>query len=404
MIVRVLLFLGISLLGFAATGGRSLDQPDPEAAGMNPARLADIHQRMQEFVNRGKAAGIITVLARHGHLASLDSVGYRDLESKAPMRTDTLFRIMSLTKPVTCIGIMTLVDEGRLSLIDPVEKYLPEFKGQKLNPCGERAGYACGLLTPHRPVNIEDLMKHTSGMRAPEGSNSPDGSLAEVVARAAKMPLLFDPGTRWDYSNIGYDTLGRIIEVVSGKPYDQYLHDTIFEPLGMQDTFFYVPGEKLSRVASVYTDVNGTLKKADIREPQRGRDLPSPAGGLFSTAHDLFRLNEMMRNHGALDGTRVLSAAAVELMTTSLTGDLKAGWAPGMGHGLGWEVVRNPEGMYRYNSIGTYAKGGAYRTYEWVDPAKDLVGIILMQRTNGGGDVADEINAFMAMAAAAIEQ
>ena len=403
MIIRALLFLSVSLLGFTASSV-SLNHVDVKAAGMNPARIADIHQRMQDFVDRGKAAGIVTVLARHGHLASLDAVGYQDLESKAPMRTDTLFRIKSLTKPVTCIGIMTLVDEGRLSLIDPVEKYLPEFKGQKLNPCGERAGYACGLVAPHRPVNIEDLMKHTSGLRAPESSDSPAASLAELVAKAARMPLLFEPGTRWDYSNIGYDTLGRIIEVVTGKPYDQYLYDTIFEPLGMQDTFFYVPQEKRARVASVYTDVNGTLKKADIREPLRGRDLPSPAGGLFSTAHDLLRLNEMMRDHGALDGKRVLSAAAVELMTTSLTGDLKAGWAPGMGHGLGWEVVRNPEGMYRYNSIGTFAKGGAYRTYEWVDPSKDLIGIILMQRTNGGGDVADEINAFMAMAAAAIEQ
>lgn len=403
MIIRTLLFISISLLGFTASSV-SLNQVDVKAAGMNPARLADIHQRMQDFVDRGKAAGIVTVLARQGHLASLDAVGYQDLESKMPMRTDTLFRIKSLTKPVTCIGIMTLVDQGRLSLIDPVEKYLPEFKGQKLNPCGERAGYACGLVAPHRPVNIEDLMKHTSGMRAPESSDSPAASLAELVAKAAKMPLLFEPGTPWDYSNIGYDTLGRIIEVVTGKPYDQYVHDTIFEPLEMQDTFFYVPQEKRARVASVYTDVNGTLKKADVREPQRGRDLPSPAGGLFSTAHDLLRLNEMMRNHGALDGKRVLSAAAVELMTTSLTGDLKAGWAPGMGHGLGWEVVRNPEGMYRYNSIGTFAKGGAYRTYEWVDASKDLVGIILMQRTNGGGDVADEINAFIAMAAAAIEQ
>ncbi len=403
MIIRTLLFISVSLLGFTASSV-SLNQVDVKAAGMNPARLADIHQRMQDFVDRGKAAGIVTVLARQGHLASLDAVGYQDLESKTPMRTDTLFRIKSLTKPVTCIGIMTLVDQGRLSLIDPVEKYLPEFKGQKLNPCGERAGYACGLVAPHRPVNIEDLMKHTSGMRAPESSDSPAASLAELVAKAAKMPLLFEPGTPWDYSNIGYDTLGRIIEVVTGKPYDQYVHDTIFEPLEMQDTFFYVPQEKRARVASVYTDVNGTLKKADVREPQRGRDLPSPAGGLFSTAHDLLRLNEMMRNHGALDGKRVLSAAAVELMTTSLTGDLKAGWAPGMGHGLGWEVVRNPEGMYRYNSIGTFAKGGAYRTYEWVDASKDLVGIILMQRTNGGGDVADEINAFIAMAAAAIEQ
>ena len=169
------------------------------------------------------------------------------------MRADTLFRIKSLTKLVTCIGIMTLVDEGRLSLIDPVEKYLPEFKGQKLNPCGDRAGYACGLVAPHRPVNIEDLMKHTSGTRAPESSDSPAASLAELVAKAARMPLLFEPGTRWDYSNIGYDTLGRIIEVVTGKPYDQYLYARFSSRFGMQDTFFYVPQEKRARVASVST-------------------------------------------------------------------------------------------------------------------------------------------------------
>jgi CubicO group peptidase (beta-lactamase class C family) len=172
----------------------------------------------------------------------------------------------------------------------------------------------------------------------------------------------------------------------------------------MKDTSFFPPDEKMHRLATLYTLTDTGLKRAPNQFGARqGPKIPTPAGGILSTAEDIFRFNMMMRNKGTLDGKRVLSSAAVALMTTSHTGDLKAGWVPGVGHGYGYEVVRNAEGMFRYNSIGSYVKGGAFRTYEWVDPEKDLVGVLMMQLTNGGGDTADEINSFMAISAAAVE-
>jgi len=377
------------------------DKLDPEGAGMSPARLARIRTRMQEYVDEGKTAGVVTLVARHGRVAAFDAVGYQDLESKTPMKTDTIVRIASLTKPITCAGIMALVDEGRISVIDPVEKFLPEFKGLKLNPCGTRAGINCSAVTPARPINLLDLMTHTSGLpgAAPAGSATP-ATLAESVARVSRATLLFEPGTEWNYSNIGIAALGRVIEVVSGQPFEQFMAERIFQPLAMKDTTFFVAAEKESRVASVYSYEADGLKRVTM---QRAK-FPAPEGGLFSTANDLARFHQMMLNKGTLDGGRVLSAAAVEAMTTSQTGSIKAGFAPGVGHGFGFEVVRETLGTYRYNAIGTYVKGGAYRTYGFVDPSKDLVGILLMQRTNGGGDVADEINSFLAMAAAAIER
>jgi len=400
MKTTLLLLLGCSLAALAASNFVT-GKTDPEAAGMNPARLARIPARMKEYVDAGKTAGVVTLLVRHGHIASLEAVGYREMESKAPMRTDTIFRIASLTKPITCAGVMILVDEGRVSLIDPVEKYLPEFKGLKLNPCGTRAGINCELVTPSRPVNILDLMTHTSGLpgSAPAGGTPPN-TLAEMVANVSRAALLFEPGTEWNYSNIGIAALGRVIEVVAKEPYDRFLEERIFRPLGMEDSFFFIPPAKESRVAAVYTYEGDGLKRA----PMQQRKIPAPEGGLLSTASDLARFHQMMLNQGTLNGQRILSAAAVEAMTASQTGSMKAGFAPGVGHGLGFEVVRETPGTYRHSSIGSYVKGGAYRTYGWVDPAKDLVGIILMQRTNGGGDVADEFNSFMAMAAAAIER
>ena len=377
-----------------------VDNIDPAAAGMSPARLARIADRMKQFVTAGKTAGIVTLVARHGHVASLEAVGYQNLEAKTPMTTDTIVRLASITKPITCAGIMILADEGRLSLIDPAEKFLPEFKGLKLNPCGTRSGYNCELVTPSRPVNIVDLMTHTSGLAdAPPGRGSPPNTLAERVAAVAQGSLIFEPGTAWNYSNVGIAALGRIVEVVTGQPYDRFLAERIFQPLGMRDTFFFVPPDKARRVASVYRYETDGLKLVPMAEPK----FPAPEGGLFSTAADMARFHEMLLEKGTLNGQRILSAAGVEEMTSSHTGSMKAGFAPGVGHGFGFEVVRETAGTFRYNSIGTFVKGGAYRTYAWVDPAKDMVGIILMQRTNGGGDIADEINSFIAMAAAAIE-
>ena len=380
-----------------------LVKPDPASAGMNAQRLAAIAVRMKEYVDGNQTAGTVTVVARHGKLASFEAVGYQDLESRTPMLRDSMFRIASLTKPITCAGIMVLVDEGKISVVDPVEKYLPEYKGLTVNGCGGRSGYGCVGVAPARAIDIEDLMAHTSGLQSDVDldDKATPTSLAELAALGAKMRLLFDPGTHWNYSNVGYDILGRIIEVVSKQPYDVFLQQHIFDPLKMKDTYFFVPPEKKSRLATLYTLTNEGLKRnATSTKPTT---IPMPAGGLVSTAEDILRFNLMMQNKGTLDGRRVLSGAAVTLMTTSHTGDLKAGWAPGVGHGYGYEVVRTADGMFRYNSVGSYVKGGAFRTYEWVDPEKDLVGIFMMQLTNGGGDTADEINSFMAMSAAAIE-
>ena len=373
---------------------------------MNAQRLAELPLRMKEYVDAHQTAGTVTIVARHGRVASFEAVGYQDVESKKPMSKDSLFRIASLTKPITCAGIMVLVDEGKISVIDPVEKFLPEYKGLKVNGCAGRSGYSCPGVLPSRPINIEDLMKHTSGLPSDSGAHGASDApktLAQVVASGAKLSLLFEPGTAWNYSNIGYSALGRIIEVVSKQPYDRFLEQHLFEPLKMKDTSFFPPDKEVPRLATLYTLTDGGLVRSSRVFPAAGPQVPMPAGGLVSSAEDLLHFNMMMRNKGVFDGHRVLSAAAVTLMTTSHTGDMKAGWVPGVGHGYGYEVVRDADGMFRYNSVGSYVKGGAFRTYEFVDPEKDLVGVFMMQLTNGGGDAADEINSFMAISAAAVE-
>ena len=390
----------------AADSHLDVNRTDPKAAGMNEDMLAKIPQRMKEFVAAKTAAGMVTLVARNGTIASFEAVGYQDIARNLPMKKDSMFRIASLTKPITCSAIMILVDEGRLSLIDPIEKYLPEYKGQRMGACGALTGFACAPVAPARSINIADLMTHTSGLPSSvetKGNDEPT-SLADLVSRGAKLHLLFQPGTNWNYSNIGIDILGRIIELVSKQSFDQFLADRIFQPLGMSDTYFFVPESKRNRLASLYSYEEGNLKVVDAEWGSQRDKIPVPAGGLVSTAADLLRFNEMMRNGGALNGRRILSASAVHLMTISHTGDMTAGWVPGVGHGFGYEVVRNVEGMFRYSSLGTFVKGGAYRTYEWVDGAKGLVGVFLMQRNFGPGDTSDEINSVMQIAAASIDQ
>jgi len=263
-----------------------------------------------------------------------------------------------------------------------------------------------GTLTPEIYDELQSagasifIMKFECGDAAQYEQLEAPGTLAERVAAVHGTALLFEPGTAWNYSNIGIAALGRIVEVVTSQPYDRFLAERIFQPLAMKDTFFFVPPDKANRVASVYSYEADGLQIV----PMAPAKFPAPEGGLFSTAGDMARFHQMLLNKGTLDGQRILSAAAVEAMTTSQTGSMKAGFVPGVGHGFGFEVVRETLGTFRYNSVGSFVKGGAYRTYGWVDPAKDLVGIIFMQRTNGGGDMADEINSFMAMSAAAIDR
>src|SRR5689334_14208568 len=304
----MLLLLSCSFLCFSADHP-DFAHPDPEAARMNAARVAAIPTRMKEYVDANQTAGIVTIVARHGKVAGFDAVGYQDLESKKPMRKDSMFRIASLTKPITCAGIMVLVDEGKISVIDPVEKFLPEYKGMKIHGCSGLSAYGCTGIAPSRAINIEDLMTHTSGLEGNlnlQGQPQP-ATLADLAALGAKTQLLFEPGTRWNYSNIGYTALGRIIEVVSKQPYDVFLEQHIFAPLGMKDTSFFPPDEKLQRLATLYTLTDNGLKRAPNQfGARKGPKIPAPAGGIISTAEDIFRFNMMMRNKGVLDGKRVL--------------------------------------------------------------------------------------------------
>jgi CubicO group peptidase (beta-lactamase class C family) len=384
------LFLAALALRAAMPADLAPTAPEPARAGMDPQLLARIPARMQAYVDEGKSAGIVTMVVRHGRVAALNAVGYRDLETKAPMRTDSIFRIMSMSKPVTGVAVMMLVDEGKLALIDPVERYIPEFRGQQVK----------GGAKPSHPVTIYDLMIHMSGVAATAKVPRPPQTLAEAAAQVGQSPLNFDPGTQWRYSTDALNVLGRVVELVSRRPFEQFMQERIFLPLGMKDSSFFPRPETANRIATLYVlDDNGKLQKTP---PRDYGPFPVPGAGMLSTAADMARLYQMVLNKGTLNGKRLLSAASVEVMTALHTGDRIAGFAPGMGYGLTWGVVREARGMFRLCSIGSYGHGGAYRTYGWVDPAKDMIRILMMHRTNGGGDQADEINSFLAMAAAAI--
>ncbi len=397
-------------------------RPEQTSAGKNrgfdASRIALIPDRMKSFVDKGRAAGIVTLVARRGEVISQNAVGFQDLEKQSPMLADTIFQIASMTKPVTAVGIMILVEDGKLAMTDPVQKYLPAFANilvkadARERESGSQENELSEIRKPSRPITIRDLLTHTSGMGGGYPDNlkdlfdKRDRTLAEAVESFPKRLLDFEPGTKWGYSNMGIATLGRIIEVVTGKSYEDFISERIFQPLGMKDSHFLPPESKYDRIATIYRysgqGAEG-LKKADVDLYRAGAKYPSPEAGMYSTAPDLFRFYQMMLNGGAFGGKKILSKASVELMTRVHTGELKAGFSPGMGFGLGWSVVRSVEGMFRLNSIGTFGHGGLYKTYGFVDPQKELVGIILIQRLSDDGDMADEISAFMAMASAAVE-
>jgi CubicO group peptidase (beta-lactamase class C family) len=395
---------------------KKTNPPAPAARrrGTDAARIALISERMKSFVDRGRAAGIVTLVGHRGEIISQNAVGLQDLATQTPMQADTIFQIASMTKPITAVGIMILVEDGMLAITDPVQKYLPNFANIQLKEAvkdkqtKETESELSEIKKPSRPITIHDLMTHTSGMGGgyPEAFkdlfDKRDRTLAEAVEAFPQRPLEFEPGARWGYSNMGIAVLGRIIEVVSGKSYEEFIAERIFQPLGMKDSHFFVPQDKHNRIATIYRYDGKELKKSEVDLFRIGAKYPSPEAGLYSTAPDLFRFYQMMLNGGAFGGKRILSKASVELMTRVHTGDLKAGFSPGMGFGLGWAVVRNVEGMFRLNSIGTYGHGGLYRTYGFVDPQKELVGVILLQRLSSDGDMADEISAFIAMASAAV--
>jgi CubicO group peptidase (beta-lactamase class C family) len=355
----------------------------PGQPAADPGKLAAIKPAMEKFVASHDIAGAVFLVGRRDGVVYHEAVGHRDLAAQAPMQKDTLFRIASMTKPVTAIGIMILADEGKLSPDDDVAKHLPEFAGQMLAVPGQ------DVRKPARPVKLRDLLTHTSGLAAypkelGDVYGKRDRTLAETTKVVAGLPLQFEPGTKWSYSNPGIDTLGRVIEVVSGESYEGFLKKRVFDPLGMTDTVFYPTPAVMKRIALTYSkDKDGKLVAGPfglVGLPENPRH-PIPAGGLISSAADLARLYRMMLNKGELDGKRILSEKAVAEMTRTQTGDIKTGFVDGMSFGYGWAVVKEPQGVTGMLSPGSYGHGGAFGTQGWIDPKQDVFVVLLIQRT-----------------------
>jgi CubicO group peptidase (beta-lactamase class C family) len=286
-----------------------------------------------------------------------------------------------------------------------VEKHLPEFKSQWL--VGNKSQDALTLKRPARPVTLKDLLTHTSGVADAPGPGR-DLSLSELVLLYSQQPLKSEPGSKWEYNNAGINTLGRVVEVVSGETFENFLQKRIFKPLGMKDTTFYPSGGQIKRVAKSYEPGTNDLNEIGIsfiKGPLDARTRPAfPSGGLFSTAQDMFRFYQMVLNGGTWDGKRIVSADSVAVMTRTQTGDLKTGFTEGMSFGLGWAVVREPKGVTAMLSKGTYGHGGAYGTQGWVDPEKKMIFVLMIQRAKlQNADASPIRQAFQQAAVAALD-
>lgn len=378
----------------AQTKTSGLLEARPAEAGMDAQQLAKIPQRMQQVVEQKQGSGVVTLVVKQGKIVHLEAVGLADVDAKRPMYKDSLFAIASMTKPITATAVMILKDEGKLALDDKISKYVPAFAEAKLKEGGKL----------EREITLRDVLTHTSGLG---GSQQNEGTLANTVEQLASRPLDFQPGTKWQYSP-GISVAGRVVEVASGKPFDAFLAERIFQPLGMKDTSFLPTPEQQKRLARLYQpnqDKTALETAKHWINDLSGERTPNPSGGLFSTASDMARFYQMVLNGGELDGKRIVSKAAVEEMTRIQTGDLVTGFTPGNGWGLGWCVLREPQGVSRMLSSGTFGHGGAFGTQGWVDPKRQMIFVLLIQRTNfGNSDGSDIREAFQDLVVKALRE
>ena len=367
MVHRILSF-GIAfpcLLLSSCWAQQASDKPDLPV-------FESVNLEMQRFVDEGQISGAVTLVGHGGKLVHLGAVGSSDLESGNKMQTFKMFSIASMTKPVTATAVMILQDEGKLNIDDKVSTYLPEFKNVKL-----KEGSA-----PKREITIRDAITHTSGLA---GNQVFDSSLKAAVDQLATRPLSFDPGTRWQYSP-GLNVAGRIVEIVAEKPFEEFVDERIFTPLQMNNTTFFPTEKQQARLASIYCmdDKTKTLAVTDNRivDPSSVKGA-NPSGGLFSTARDLFRFYQMILSGGQLrKGDRIVSREAIKQMTSPQTGALLTGFTPGNSWGLGWCIVRKPQGVTEALSPGTYGHGGAFGTQGWVDPETQTIYVLMIQRAD----------------------
>ncbi|MFC1714659.1 serine hydrolase domain-containing protein [Candidatus Poribacteria bacterium] len=384
----------------------------PEEVGLSSERLERINKVMEKHVEQGDIAGVVTLVTRRGKVAHFEAFGMMDMENDKPMRTDTIFRIASMTKSITSVAVMMLYEEGHFLLSDPVSKYIPEFNNPKvLAPESDEASDPTSLATvPAKgEIKIRHLLNHTSGITyqwnrklgktyneagVTNGIVQTDSTIGEKMRVLAGLPLLHHPGEAYEYG-LSVDVLGYLVEVVSGMTLDQFFHKRIFKPLGMRDTHFFIPEEKLPRLAAVYKRVSaGDLKRLpeepvtegtntySISYPYQGpQSYFSGGGGLSSTTSDYAQFLRMLLNGGELNGVRLLSPKTVELMTTNSIGEL----ATGMDFGLGFGI-RTERGLHgELASNGTYSWGGFFYTGFGVDPEEEMIYIFMSQLHPTGG-------------------
>ncbi len=362
----------------------------------------------QAFVTNGEISGAVMLLADREHIMHLSAIGVSDLATQRPMQTEDIFWIASMTKPITAVGLGVLVDDRKVSFDDPVEKFLPEFHAPWV--IQESTADRRVLVKAARPITLRDLLTHTSGL-GEYPATAPHWTVSEFAKVVAREPLRFQPGTRWAYSTAGIDVIGRVIEVVSGESFAAFLQQRIFDPLGMNDTTFWLNAEQEKRFAHNYRpDSAGKLVETPIAYLYGGttsdRARPALGGaGLFSTAADVAKFYQAMLNHGKAAGHRVISAATLAEMTRKQTGDLKA--RAGMPWGLGFCVVEEPGAMEAnaYLSPGTFGHGGAHGTQSWADPAHGLVYVFMIQRAGfrGNPDNSDPRRAYQDAIGAALK-
>jgi CubicO group peptidase (beta-lactamase class C family) len=347
-------------------------------------RFADVPRQVQPFVDRNEISGAVMLLADRDKILHLSAVGTSDVATGRKMKTDDIFWIASMTKPMTAVCAGMLVDEGKLAFDDPVEKYLPEFHGQWV--AQESSADHRVLVRAARPITVRDLLTHTSGL-GEYAVTDPHWTLSEYVKALAREPLRFQPGTRWAYSTAGLDTVGRVVEVVSGMPFATFVQQRLLDPLGMTQTTFWPSADEAPRFAHQYirNDRTGRLEDTPIHYLYGGavtdRERPALGGaGLFSTAEDVTKFYQMMLNDGVWQGRRLLQSATLAAMTHKQTGDIKA--RPGMPWGFGFCVIEDPSQMEANNHLspGTFGHGGAFGTQSWADPATGLVYVFMIQR------------------------
>jgi CubicO group peptidase (beta-lactamase class C family) len=414
--MRVFTVIAVSALSAAtliASGGVPTTSR-PDDVGMSAERLQRIHDAVARHIEAKDVAGAVALVARRGKIVHFDAQGLADIDAKKPMMKDSIFRLASMSKPITSVAVMMMLEEGKIRLNDRVSTFIPEFKDMKVAvakgttdrpvqmPAFGRGGPPPAppefdLVPAAREITVKDLLTHTSGLMSGGVSGSQQAkvaprsradTLANYIPKLAQTPLDFQPGTLWRYSGLyGFDVLARIVEIVSGQPYDQFLQQRLFTPLGMKDTGFAPTPDRMARVATVYQrGPNGLAPAANANQLISGTYF-SASGGLMSTAEDYLQFAQMLVNGGTLNGKRYLSPKTVELMTSNHTGDMVNGQfgrpARGMGFALGVQVWLDPVAADRRVSPGSYGWEGAYGTLQVMDPSEKMVEIIMMQGANG---------------------